>query len=295
MYIYLNGEFVDQKHATISVFDRGLLYGDGVFETMRAYNGNILWLSQHLDRLFNSAHIIMLPIKKSKQAFAEILKQMVVRNTLDNGLLRVTVSRGEGSPGLDISTCQSPTIIVTARHGTPYTATQYKQGVSLVTLDIQRNSVNALPPSIKSLNFLNNILAKIESTQKGAFDGIMLNQHGHLTEATTSNIFLTKNGTLFTPATSCGILEGITRNTVLSLAKEEQIISYQKALTIDSLYEADECFLTNTSMELMPVLTVDGRMIGDSCPGPMTERLHKAFRRRMARYLDELQTDKAEI
>ena len=165
----------------------------------------------------------------------------------------------------------------------------------MVTLDIQRNSVNALPPSIKSLNFLNNILAKIESTQKGAFDGIMLNQHGHLTEATTSNIFLTKNGTLFTPATSCGILEGITRNTVLSLAKEEQIISYQKALTIDSLYEADECFLTNTSMELMPVLTVDGRMIGDSCPGPMTERLHKAFRRRMARYLDELQTDKAEI
>ena len=288
MYVYLNGQFVDEERASVSVFDRGFLYGDGVFETMRTYDGHILWLAQHLHRLFDSAHMIMLPLTQSKQDFTDILRQVIDRNALRNGLLRVTVSRGKGPPGLDIDACHPPTVIITSRPHSPYSSTHYTHGVSLVTLDVRRNSTAALSPSIKSLNFLNNILAKAEATRKGAFDGIMLNQHSHLTEATTSNLFLAKDGQLFTPAATCGILEGITRNAVLGIATEQGIASPQQSLTVDALYAADECFLTNTSMEIMPVTQIDNHMIGSGRPGPMTLHLHDAFRRNVMQYLNGL-------
>ncbi len=278
MYIYLNGQFVDEKHATVSVFDRGFLYGDGVFETMRAYQGRIAWLEQHLDRLFQSAEMIYLHIRHSKQDFTAVLQELIDRNTLDNALIRMTITRGVGPPGLNAGPDIHPTTVITARPYHPYPPSHYSDGVSLVVVTIKRNPIESTPPSIKSLNFLNNILAKTEATRKGAFDAIMLNQHNQLTEATASNLFLVKNGELFTPALACGILEGITRDAVLSLAQANKVSCRQQLLTVDALYSADECFLTNTSMELMPVTQIDNRVIGSGRPGPITIHLHEAFR-----------------
>ena len=285
MYIYLNGKFVDEKRATVSVFDRGFLYGDGVFETMRAYQGRIAWIEQHLERLFQSAEMIDLHIQQSKQDFTEILRQLIDHNTLGDAVIRMTLTRGVGPPGLNPELNIHPTTVITARPYQSLPSTYYSEGVSLVIVTIKRNPIESMPPSIKSLNFLNNILAKVEATRKGAFDGIMLNQHNHLTEATTSNLFLVRQGELFTPAVTCGILGGITRDAVLSLAQAKGISCRQQSLTADTLYSADECFLTNTSLELMPVTQVDNHVIGSGRPGPMTIHLHDAFRRHVDQHL----------
>ena len=287
MAIYLNGAFVDEQHATVSVFDRGFLYGDGVFETMRAYQGRIAWLEQHLERLFQSAEMIDLRIQQSKQNFKEILRELIDRNTLGDAIVRMTITRGVGSPGLDPKTDSRHTTIITTRPYHPYPPTHYSKGVSLVIVTIKRNPIESMPPSIKSLNFLNNMLAKVEATQKGAFDAIMLNQHNHLTEATTSNLFLVRQEELFTPAVICGILEGITRDAVLSLAQAKGISCHQQPLTVEELFSADECFLTNTSMELMPVTQVDNHVIGSGRPGLMTIHLHDAFRQHVDQHLTD--------
>ena len=287
MYIYLNGEFVDKKHATVSVLDRGFLYGDGVFETMRTYSGRIAWLNQHLDRLFQSAEMIHLHIQQSKEDFTAILRELIDRNALDNALIRLTLTRGDGPPGLDPEPNIQHTMVITARPYEPFPATRYTDGVSVVIVTVRRNLIDAIPPRIKSLNFLNNILSKAEATQKGAFDGIMLNQHNHLTEATTSNLFLVRQGALFTPAVTCGILEGITRDVVIELAETNSISCSQQPLTVEELYLADECFLTNTSMELMPVTQVDDHVIGSGRSGPVTIHLHGAFRQYIEQHLTD--------
>jgi branched-chain amino acid aminotransferase len=285
MYIYLNGQFVDEKHATVSVFDRGFLYGDGVFETMRAYQGRIAWLEQHLDRLFQSAEMIYLRIRHSKQDFTAVLQELIDRNTLDNALIRITLTRGITSPGLDPEPDSHHTTVITTRPYLPYPATHYADGVSVVIVTVRRNLIDAVSPRIKSLNFLNSILAKAEATQKGAVDGIMLNQDNYLTEATTSNLFLVRHGELFTPAVTCGILEGITRNVVVELAEANGTSCHQQPLTVEELYSAEECFLTNTSMELMPVTQVDDRMIGNGRPGPVTNQLHDEFQLYVTQYI----------
>ncbi len=287
MLIYLNGQFVDEKRATVSVFDRGFLYGDGVFETMRAYQGRVAWIEQHLERLFQSAEMINLCIQQSKPAFTTILRELIDRNTLGDAIVRMTLTRGVGLPGLDPGPDTHPTTVITARPYQPYPPKHYSEGVSLAIVTIKRNLIESMPPSIKSLNFLNNILAKAEATRKGAFDGIMLNQHNHLTEATTSNLFLVRQGELFTPAVTCGILEGITRDAVLRLAQAKEISCHQQPLTVDTLYSADECFLTNTSMELMPVTRVDNHAIGSGRPGPLTIHLHDAFRQHVEQHLTD--------
>jgi branched-chain amino acid aminotransferase len=285
MLIYLNGQFVDEKHATISVFDRGFLYGDGVFETMRAYQGRIAWTEQHLERLFQSAEMINLCIQQSKPTFTAILRELIDRNTLGDAIIRMTLTRGVGLPGLDPKPDIHHTTVITARPYQPLPSTHYSDGVSLVIVTIKRNPIESMPPSIKSLNFLNNILAKAEATRKGAFDAIMLNQHNHLTEATTSNLFLVKQRDLFTPAVTCGILEGITRDVIIELAQAKGISCHQQPLTVDTLYSADECFLTNTSLELMPVTRVDNHVIGSGRPGLMTIHLHDAFRQHVDQHL----------
>ncbi len=290
MYIYLNGQFVDEKHATVSVFDRGFLYGDGIFETMRAYSGYIMWTEQHLKRLLESAEMINLRVQPSKQDLSEVLTELMGRNELGDALIRLTLTRGVAPPGLNPGSNVRPTIVITTRQYQPYSSSQYADGVSLVIVGIRRNSIDALPPNIKSLNFLNNILAKAEATRKGAFDGIMLNQAGNLTEATTSNVFLVKNGKLFTPKCSCGILEGITRNAVIDLAEKQGVLCDQQPCAVEELYTADECFLTNTSMELMPVTRVDDRVIGTGNPGPMTARLHEAFRQAVEQHLQDIRS-----
>ena len=287
MLIYLNGQFVDEKRATVSVFDRGFLYGDGVFETMRAYQGHIAWIEQHLERLFQSAEMIDLCIQQSKPAFTAILRELIDRNRLGDAVIRMTLTRGVGLPGLDPEPDIQPTTVITARPYQPFPSTYYSEGVSLVIVTIKRNPIESMPPSIKSLNFLNNILAKVEATRKGAFDAIMLNQHNHLTEATTSNLFLVRQRELFTPTVTCGILEGITRNVVIEIAQAKGISCHQQPLTVDTLYSADECFLTNTSMELMPVTQVDNHVIGSGRPGPLTMRLHDAFRQHVAQHLTD--------
>jgi len=285
MYIYLNGQFVDEKHATVSVFDRGFLYGDGVFETMRAYQGRIAWLEQHLDRLFQSAEMIYLHIRHSKQDFTAVLQELIDRNTLDNALIRITLTRGITSPGLDPEPDSHHTTVITTRPYLPYPAIHYADGVSVVIVTVRRNLIDAVSPRIKSLNFLNSILAKAEATQKGAVDGIMLNQDNYLTEATTSNLFLVRHGELFTPAVTCGILAGITRNVVVELAEANGTSCHQQPLTVEELYSAEECFLTNTSMELMPVTQVDDRMIGNGRPGPVTNQLHDEFQLYVTQYI----------
>ncbi len=287
MDIYLNSQFVDEKHATISVFDRGFLYGDGVFETMRAYEGRIAWLKRHLKRLWQSAEMIELQIQQSQQDFTAILQELINRNTLDNALIRMTLTRGVTISGLDPGPASPQTTVITTKPFQPLPTTYYAKGVSVVVVTVRRNLIDAIPPRIKSLNFLNNILAKTEARQKDAFDGIMLNQHNHLTEATTSNLFLVRQGKLFTPAVTCGILEGITREVVIELAEANGIVCHQQPLRVENLYSADECFLTNTSMELIPVTQVDDRVIGSGRPGQMTIHLHDAFRQ----HVEQLLTD----
>ena len=279
MYCYLNGQFVDEACATVSVFDRGFLYGDGVFETMRTYDGRIAWPEQHLERLFQSAEMINLYIQQSRCTFKKILHTLIKRNKLSNAIIRLTLTRGIGLASLEIRPDIPHTTVITARPYQPFPSTYYSEGVALAIVTIQRIPIASVPPRIKSLNFLNNILAKEEATQKGMFDGIMLNQHNQLTEATTSNLFLVSGGELFTPAVTCGILEGITRNVVLSLAQSNKIACHQQPLAVDKLYAADECFLTNTSMGLMPVTRVDGHVIGTGRPGKLTTYLQQVFQR----------------
>lgn len=285
MWIYLNDKFVDRKEALISVFDHGFLYGDGVYETLRTYGGRFFMLRQHLARLQRSARLIGLTVPIPEQEWPALLRESVVRNELTDAHLRITLSRGEGELGLDPALCPHPTLIIMARPIAQYPARLFAEGVPLTLAMTRRNLATALPPQIKSLNFLNNILAKREAGQAGAFDAVMLNAEGLLTECTTSNFFFVAGGRLYTPAVDCGILDGITREVVLTLARENGMPVEEGRYPAEALAHAEEAFLTNTSMEIMPVRSLDQAPIGSGRPGPVTGRLRELFRSHLARFL----------
>ncbi|MBI2472682.1 MAG: branched-chain-amino-acid transaminase [Planctomycetes bacterium] len=276
--IYINGQIVPQEEAKISVFDHGLLYGDGVFEGIRAYNGKIFTLDEHLDRIYDSATAISLKIPITKAEMADAIKQTMKANNLTDSYIRLVVTRGVGKLGLDPNKCATPQIIIIADTIELYSKALYERGLDIVTVTTIRNHFSALDPKIKSLNYLNNILAKIESIQAGAGEALMLNKDGYVAECAGDNIFVFKNNVLLTPPTSAGILVGITRNVVMKLAAEMGLQVKEELMTRYDLYIADECFLTGTAAEIIPVVKIDGRTIGTGKPGKMTLDLLKRYR-----------------
>lgn len=274
--VYINGKLYDKIDAKVSVYDHGLLYGDGVFEGIRVYNGNVFKHTEHIDRLYESARHIELEIPMSRDEMMKAVDDTVKVNNKRNGYIRLVVTRGAGSLGLDPRKCE-PQIIIIVDDISLYPAELYENGLEIITASIIRNHPNALNPRIKSLNYLNNILAKIEAIRAGVLEAIMLNHKGEVAECTGDNIFLVKKGTLKTTPSDAGILEGVTRNVVLELARAANIPTVECALTRHDVYIADECFLTGTAAEIIGVTKVDGRLIGSGKPGPITKLLRDRF------------------
>ena len=286
MWIYLNDRFVPKDEAVVSVFDHGFLYGDGVFETMRTYRGKILLLTDHLARLERSAAALGISLPVSRERLADLVREALTQNQLQEAYLRVTVSRGPGEIGLDPALCKAPTLVIIAKPFQPYPDSFYTHGVSVMIAKTRRNSPEAIPPHVKSLNYLNNILAKMEAKAAGAHEALLLNHRNEVTEGTTSNVFVVREGRLRTPAIDCGILAGLTRGVILELARDRGIETEEMRLTANDLYDADECFLTSTTQEVLPVTRVDGKMIENGRPGELTRRLHASFRAGLDRFLD---------
>lgn len=278
--VYVNGELVPAEKASVSVFDHGFLYGDGVFEGIRVYKGRIFKLDEHIERLYDSAHVIMLKIPLSREEMRKAVIDTVRANGIMDGYIRLVVSRGPGDLGLDPRKCKNPTVVIIADTIQLYPKELYEKGLRVVTVPTRRNITEALNPRIKSLNYLNNIMAKIEANNFGDFvhEAIMLDVNGYVVECTGENIFIVDKGKLVTPPTYIGALEGITRNTVISLARDMGIEVEESLLTRYNLYVADECFLTGTAAEVAPVAEIDGRKIGEKVPGEITSKLLKGFR-----------------
>jgi branched-chain amino acid aminotransferase len=271
--IYIDGQFLDEANAKVSVFDHGLLYGDGIFEGIRAYNGRVFKLKEHIDRLFYSAKAILLNIPLSH---AEIMRAVVDtcrQNGIRDGYIRLLVTRGVGGLGLNPNRCKKPSVIVIADKIQLYPAEMYERGLDIITVPTVRNLHSALNPAIKSLNYLNNILAKIEANNGGCEEAIMLNSEGYVSECTGDNIFIIKDGQMFTPPLSAGALYGITRGVVMELARLSGIPVSEPNLTRYDMFNADECFLTGTGAELIPVVKIDGRVVGSGKPGQVTKDL----------------------
>jgi branched-chain amino acid aminotransferase len=278
MKIYIDGKFYPEKAAKISVFDHGLLYGDGVFEGIRAYNNRVFKLSEHIDRLFDSAKAIMLEIPMTKKALCEAVAKSCSVNKIRDGYIRLVVTRGVGDLGLNPNSCKKPTVIIIAKTITLYPAQMYRDGLALITVPTMRSPASALNPAIKSLNYLNNVLAKIEAIQGGVLEAIMLNAQGYVAECTGDNVFIFKRGELLTPPVSAGALNGITRQAIFQLAEQTLGITVKEMnLTRYDLFTADECFLTGTAAEVIPAVKIDSRVIGNGKPGENTRRLIKAF------------------
>jgi len=276
MKIYLNGKLVPKEEAKISVFDHGFLYGDGGFEGIRAYNRLIFKANEHIDRLYETAHTLMINIALTKKQMLNAIIETLKANQIENGYIRVIVTRGEGDLGLDPRKCKGhANVVIIADKITLYAKELYNKGMEIITVATTRNNPEALNPQLKSLNYLNNILAKIEANNAGYSEAIMLDHLGFVAECTGDNIFIVKKGTLVT--TSQGHLKGITRDAVLSLAKKSKIDTKECFITRHEVYTADECFLTGTAAEIIPVVKVDGRVIGDGRPGKTTLQLIKAF------------------
>lgn len=279
MLVYLNGRFVAKEQARVSVFDHGFLYGDGIYETMRAYEGKFFLLKKHLSRLKHSADAISLKLPMRLDKIGDALNEALSINKLQEAYVRLHLSRGPGEIGLDPALCVAPTMVIVAKPFHDYPAAYYEQGVSVAIVTTRRNHPLALPPSVKGTNFLNNILAKIEAIHAGAYEGIMLNWEGYVAEGTISNIFMVRKGVLYTPHLDTGILEGVTRDLVLRLAKRKKIPVREVMLRPRDFMSSNECFITNTTMEIMPVTTIDEKKIGKGIPGPVTAALHQAYRK----------------
>jgi branched-chain amino acid aminotransferase len=277
--IYIAGKLYEKEDAKISVYDHGLLYGDGVFEGMRSYGGKVFRLEQHLDRLWNSAKAIALEIPMSRPAMAKAINDTLAANQISDGYIRLVVTRGAGELGLDPNRTSNPQVIIITDHIKLYPEDFYQNGLQIVTASTTRNHPAALSPRIKSLNYLNNILAKIEGLQAGCIEALMLNHKGEVAECTGDNIFVVRNGTVLTPPLDAGILEGITRDAVIELARKAGHEVRETALTRHDVYVADECFLTGSAAEVIPVVKVDHRKIGSGSPGPITKDLIERFRR----------------
>jgi len=277
MKIYIDGKFLDERNAKVSVFDHGLLYGDGIFEGIRIYNGRVFKLKEHIDRLFYSAKAILLNIPLSHAELVQATVETCRKNKLREGYIRLIVTRGVGTLGLNPRTCKKPSVIIIADKIQLYPPAYYQRGLDIITVPTTRNLHSALNPAIKSLNYLNNILAKIEANNGGCEEAVMLNAEGFVAECTGDNLFIVKNGALFTPPLSAGALYGITRQTVIELAEAAGIKVSEPNLTRYDLFNADECFLTGTGAELIPVVKIDGRVIGTGKPGKLTRNLEEKY------------------
>lgn len=281
MKIYLDGKFVDDSEAKISVFDHGLLYGDGVFEGIRLYGGNVFRLDEHLERLENSAKAIMLKLPHTRQEISDLTCETCRQNNLTDAYIRLVITRGVGDLGLAPWLCPKPSMFIIASKISLYPQEHYDNGLSIVTVPTRRINAAALPPTIKSLNYLNNILGKIEARQFGALEAIMLNDQGYIAECTADNVFIVSKGEIVTPAASQGALKGITRSTILDIGKALNIPVRESDMTRYDVWCADECFLTGSGAEVIPVVKLDGREIGVGKPGPITKRVLAEFRRRV--------------
>jgi branched-chain amino acid aminotransferase len=277
LLIYLDGELVPQEQATISVFDHGLLYGDGLFEGIRAYSGRVFRLQEHLKRLYDGARALQLQIPLDADAMTEAVLETLRANQLQDAYIRLVVTRGVGDLGLDPRKCPRASVIIIAASIALYPEQYYTHGLELITCTTRRNDPTALDAGIKSLNYLNNILAKLETIRAGVPEGIMLSTEGYVAECTGDNIFLVRDGCMYTPPLHVGNLAGVTRQAVIEIAENEGICTREELFRVKEVYCADECFLTGTAAELIPVVTVDGRSIGDGTPGPITGRLRELF------------------
>jgi branched-chain amino acid aminotransferase len=277
--VYINGTLYPKEEAKVSVFDHGLLYGDGVFEGIRCYNGNIFKLEEHIDRLYDSAEAISLQIQLGRDQLKDAIVSTLKANNLKDSYIRLVVTRGVGKLGLDPFNCETPQLVIITDTIQLYPKELYEKGLDAIIVQTIRNHSKALNPTIKSMNYLNNILAKIECLRAGAAEGIMLNTDGYVAECTGDNIFIVKDNEIFTPPVSAGILIGITRNVVIELAKEANITVKEEQLTEDDLYNADECFLTGTAAEIIPVANIDGRKIATGKPGKITLSLLKKYQK----------------
>jgi branched-chain amino acid aminotransferase len=275
--IFISGKLYDKENAKISVYDHGLLYGDGVFEGIRSYGGKAFRLDDHLRRLWESAKAIWLEIPMTQEALAKAIDETLAANGVKDGYIRVIVTRGEGTLGLDPNRCSHPEVIIIADRITLYPKEYYENGLEIITVSVMRNHPAALSPRIKSLNYLNNILAKIEGIQAGCIEALMLNHKGEVAECTGDNFFIVRRGDLLTPPVDAGILEGITRDVVMELAGEAGLEVREAPLTKHDVYIAEECFLTGSAAEVVPVIKVDARTIGDGKPGPITRDLMARF------------------
>jgi branched-chain amino acid aminotransferase len=281
MVVYLDGKYVDSSEAKVSVFDHGLLYGDGVFEGIRIYGGNVFRLDEHLERLEQSCKALMLTMPLSRAEMSAAVCETCRQNKLADGYIRLVITRGAGDLGLAPWLCEKPTVFIIASKISLYPEEHYRNGLSIVTVATRRIAPDALPPTIKSLNYLNNILAKIEARQAGALEAIMLNAQGYVAECTADNVFVIHKGEILTPAASAGALKGITRATIFDIARELGIPMREADLTRHDVWCADECFLTGTGAEVIPVVKLDSRVIGTGKPGPVTGRVLASFRQRV--------------
>ena len=275
--IWLDGKLVDEADAKVSVFDHGLLYGDGVFEGIRVYNGRIFEHDAHIKRLYESAKVLRLPIQMSQAELKKAVEETVRANGISNGYIRLLITRGVGTLGLNPFVCKNSSIIIIADKIQLYPEEFYEKGMKVISSTTVRNHPLAIPPQVKSMNYLNNILAKIEALDNNVPEAIMYNHEGYVAEATGDNVFMVRNGIVYAPPTEAGSLEGITRSLVIKLAKKENIEVTEKNLTRFDLYVCDELFLTGTAAEVIGVVEIDGRTIGEGTPGPITRLLREKF------------------
>lgn len=278
MKVFVDGKFCDERDAKVSVFDHGLLYGDGIFEGIRAYNGRVFRLKEHIDRLFCSAKAILLTVPLSHRQIMDAVIESCRKNRIRDGYIRLVITRGIGTLGLNPNRCKNPSVIVIADTIQLYPPELYERGMGIITVPTVRNLHSALNPAIKSLNYLNNILAKIEANNAGCEEAIMLNAEGFVAECTGDNLFIVKAGRLATPPLSAGALYGITRQVVIELAEKLGLSVSEPNLTRYDLFNADECFLTGTGAEIVPVVQIDGRVVGSGKPGPLTRKLVTQYR-----------------
>jgi branched-chain amino acid aminotransferase len=278
-WIFLGGQFVKKEDAVISVYDHGFLYGDGVFEGIRVYSGNVFRLDAHLKRLYESAQSIMLQIPYTQEEMTKLIVETIRKNQLESAYIRVVVSRGKGNLGLDPSSCLNPNVIIIAEELAMFPKEFYEHGIKIASVASRRNRPDVLSPQVKSLNYLNNILVKLEANQAGVQEALMLNDQGYVTEGSADNIFIVKNGIVYTPPVYLGALEGITRNAILDVAKAQGFEVRETPFTRHDVYVADEVFLTGTAVEVIAVVEVDGRIIQNGKPGNVTNQLLEEFRR----------------
>ena len=276
--IYIDGKFYSEASAKVSVFDHGLLYGDGIFEGIRFYNGRVFRLEQHLERLWNSARSICLEIPMTRQEMTEALLETIRQNHLRDGYIRLVVTRGVGNLGLNPEQCKNPSVIIIVATIALYHEDFYRKGLSIVTVATRRSNPASLNPAVKSLNYLNNVMARIEANLASADEALMLNDAGNVAECTADNVFIIKHGRIFTPPITAGALQGITRSVVFDIAGEFDLKVVEADFTRHDIFVADECFLTGTAAEIVPVVKADGRTIGNGKPGPITIRIVARFR-----------------